>query len=252
MSVSKLRDSRDAREWQLRVELAAAFRLAVLNDWHEAVANHFSVALDEDGSRFSMNPRWMHFARIRASDLLMLDSRDSATMQLADAPDPSAWWIHGRMHALVPHARCVLHVHPPYATALAALADPRILPVDQNTARYFRRVAIDLDYGGIADHAAEGERLARALGDKKCMILGNHGVIVVAPTVAAAFDDLYYLERSCRTLMLAYASGRALAILPDETAEATARGWEAYGAACHAHFAEARRVLDARGEDYAD
>ena len=252
MSLTTLRVSRDPQEWLLRVELAAAFRLAVANDWHEAVANHFSVAIDEDGGRFLMNPRWMHFARIRASDLLALDTHDPATMRQPNAPDPSAWWIHSRLHALAPQARCVLHVHPPYATALASLADPQILPIDQNTARYFRRVAIDLEYGGIADHAGEGERLAHALGDKKCMILGNHGVIVVAPTVAAAFDDLYYLERSCRTLMLAYAAGRPLAVLPDAVAEATARGWEAYDKACHAHFAEARRLLDARGEDYAD
>ncbi len=252
MSVTTLRPTRDAHEWQLRVELAAAFRLAVLNDWHEAVANHFSLATDDTGSRFLMNPRWMHFARIRASDLLALDTHDPATMERPDAPDPSAWWIHGRLHALVPQARCVLHVHSPYATALAALADPRILPVDQTTARYFQRVAIDLDYGGIADHAAEGERLARIIGDKRRMILGNHGVIVVAPNVAEAFDDLYYLERACRTLILAYSSGRELAVLPDDVAEATARGWEAYTEAGHVHFAEMRRLLDARGEDYAD
>lgn len=252
MSVTTLRPARDAHEWALRVELAAAFRLAALHDWHEAVANHFSLAIDETGSRFLMNPRWMHFSRIRASDLLALDAGDPDTMQRPDAPDPSAWWIHGRLHALVPQARCVLHVHSPYATALASLADPRILPIDQNTARYFRRIAIDLEYGGIADHAAEGERLARVIGANRRMIMGNHGVIVVAPTVAEAFDDLYYLERACRTLMLAYASGRPLSVLSDEVAEATARGWEAYTEASHAHFAEARRLLDARGETYAD
>ncbi len=244
--------ARATPEWELRVALAAAFRLAVQNDWHEAVANHFSVAVDESGGRFLMNPRWRHFGRIRASDLLLLDAADGGTMQQADAPDPSAWCIHGRIHALLPQARCVLHLHPPYATALAALADPRLLPIDQNTARYFRRVAIDRDYGGIADHAAEGERLARALGEQRRMLLGNHGVIVVAPTVAAAFDDLYYLERACRTLMLAYASGRELAVLSDAMAEATARGWEDYADAADAHFAEARRMLDARNEDYAD
>lgn len=252
MSVTTLRPARDAHEWQLRVELAAAFRLAVLNDWHEAVANHFSLAVDDTGSRFLMNPRWMHFARIRASDLLALDANDPETMQRSDAPDPSAWWIHGRLHALVPQARCVLHVHSPYATAVASLADPGIPPIDQTTARYFRRVAFDLEYGGIADHAAEGERLARVIGENRSMILGNHGVLVVAPTVAEAFDDLYYLERACRTLILAYSSGRPLSVLSDDVAEATARGWEAYSEAAHAHFAEARRLLDARGESYAD
>lgn len=251
MSLAAPRAIGDDQESRLRVDLAAALRLAVLHEWHEAVANHFSVAMSADGGRFLMNPRWMHFARIRASDLLLLDAHDPAAMQRADAPDPSAWCIHGRIHALLPHARCVLHVHPPYATALAALADPQILPVDQNTARFFRRVAIDLEYSGIADQVAEGTRLARMLGERRRLMLGNHGVIVVAATVAEAYDDLYYLERACRTLMLAYGAGRPLAVLPDAVAEATARGWEAYADAAHAHFAEARRLLDARGEDYA-
>ena len=252
MSVRTLRAIVEPSEWRLRVDLAATFRLAVDNDWHEAVANHFSVALDEQGGRFLMNPRWMHFARVRASDLLLLDANDPDTLLRDDAPDPSAWFIHGSMHALLPRARCILHVHPPYGTALASLADPEILPIDQNTARYFGRVVIDQEYGGIADHAAEGERLARLLGDKRCMILGNHGVVVVGATVAAAFDELYYFERSCRTLMLAYASGRPLSVLSDAVAEATARGWEAYGDAAAAHFAQACLLLDARGADYAE
>ncbi len=252
MSVTTFRPVRDSREWQLRTELAAAFRLSVLNGWHEAVANHFSVATDEEGSRFLINPRWMHFSRIRASDLLHLDSHDKTMLERPEAPDPSAWFIHSRIHALLPQARCILHLHPPYGTALATLANPEILPIDQNTARYFRRVAIDREYGGIADHQAEGERLARALGDKQRLIMGNHGILVVAPTVAEAFDDFYYLERACRTLMLAYGSGQKLAVLPDEVAEATARGWEAYGDAAALHFAEVRRLLDRSGENYAD
>ena len=71
-------------------------------------------------------------------------------------------------------------MHPPYATALAALADPRLKPIDQNTALFFNRIAIDRGYGGIADQLEEGERLARVLGDQHSMIMGNHGVLVTA------------------------------------------------------------------------
>lgn len=236
---------------QLRIDLAAAFRLAVEHGWHEAVANHFSLAVSADGRRFLMNPRWRHFSRIRASDLLLLDADDPQTMHRPDAPDPSAWCIHGRLHALVPHARCVLHVHPPYATALASLADPTIKPIDQNTARYFRRVAIDLGFGGIADQMEEGERLAAQLGPFRRMMMGNHGVLVVADSVAEAFDDLYYLERACRTLVLAYSTGQWLNIMPPDLAERTARGWEEYGAAAFAHFSELKHLLDAKDPSYA-
>ena len=252
MSVTNLFSETRTDERRLRVELAAVFRLAVLNDWHEAIANHFSVATDASGRQFLMNPKWMHFSRIRASDLLQLDANEPGVLDRPDAPDRTAWCIHGRIHAMLPQARRILHVHPAYSTALAALADPTILPVDQTSARYFNRVAIDLQYGGVADNEAEGERLARALGDRRRLLMGNHGVLVVAPTVAEAFDDLYYLERACKTLMLAYATGRQISVLSDAVAEATARAWDNYGDAAVRHFAEARLLLDARGEDYAD
>lgn len=240
-----------ADEWQKRVDLAAAFRLAVENGWHEAVANHFSLAVSDDGKQFLMNPRWRHFSRIRASELLLLDADDESTMSRPDAPDPSAWCIHGRLHALVPHARCILHVHPIHATTLATLADPQILPIDQNTARFFDRVAIDLHFGGIADEQEEGERIAAALGDKRRMLMGNHGVLIVAETVAEAYDDLYYFERACQTMVLAYATGRPLNVMPRELAERTARDWEEYTESALAHFAEMKRVLDAKDPSYA-
>src|SRR5208283_5006291 len=196
--------------WQRRVDLAAAFRLAADMGWHESVGNHFSLAVSADGTKFLLNPRWKHYSLITASDLLLLDSEDADTMQRPDAPDPSAWCIHGRIHAAVPTARCVLHVHPPYATALAALADPDLKPIDQCTARFFNRIAIDRAFGGIADARAEGDRLVRVLGTKRHMLMGNHGVLVTARTVAEAFEDLYFLERASRTLVLAYSTGQKL------------------------------------------
>jgi ribulose-5-phosphate 4-epimerase/fuculose-1-phosphate aldolase len=238
-------------EWQLRVDLAAAFRLAVEFNWHEAVANHFSLAVSPDGKKFLMNPRWRHFSRIRASDLLLLDAEDDTTMAAADAPDPSAWCIHGRIHRALPQARCILHLHSPYATAMSVLADPEIKPVDQTTARYFNRVAYDMNYGGIADSLAEGDRLAAALGNHGTMMMGQHGVLVVGETVADAFDRLYYFERACQTLVLAYSTGQPLSVMPGDLAEATARGWEDYPGQGQAHFSELKLGLDAKDPSYA-
>ena len=239
-------------EWQLRVDLAAAFRLAVMNDWHEAVANHLSLAVSADGKRFLMNPRWKHFSRIRASDLLLLDSSDPDTMNRPDAPDLTAWSIHGRMHAAVPQARCIIHLHPPYATALASLADPEILPIDQNTARFYNRVAVDTDYGGMANTDAEGDRLGSLLGNKQIMMMGNHGVLVCAATVAEAFDLTYYLERACRNLILSYSSGRKLKVMSPAVAEKTAQEWEADRDQFQSHFAEMKAILDEKDPSYAE
>ena len=239
-------------EWRGRVDLAAAFRLAAEQDWHESVANHFSLAVSGDGKRFLMNPRWKHFARIRARDLLLLDADDTATMQRPDAPDPSAWCIHGAIHAALPHARCVLHVHSPYATAIACLDDPTVPPIDQNCARFYNRVAIDRHYGGVADTVEEGRRLASVLGARRVLIMANHGVLVAAPTVADAYDELYYFERSCKTLVLAYSTGRPLNVMPDELAERTAKDWEEYPSYASAHFAEMKALLDAKDASYSD
>ena len=238
-------------ERQLRIDLAAACRLASRLDWQEAVANHFSVTTSDDGRYFLLNPLWRHFSRIRASDFLLLDAHaDSAHNALL--VDPTAWAIHGTMHAQLRRARCLLHVHPPYATAWSCLADPQIRPIDQTSARFYNRVAIDTHYGGLADNAAEGLRLTRALGEHNVLMMGNHGVLVVGDTVAETFDALYHLERACRTLLLAHSSGQPLRVLSDEIAERTAQGWNDGGAQASAHFAQQKAILDAEDGSYAE
>ncbi len=104
-----------------RVNLAAVFRMAARLDMHESVANHFSYVVSEDGSQFLVNPIGRHFSNIRASELLLLDANDDSTMKKPNAPDPTAWAIHGSMHRNVPQARCILHLHPKYATVLASI-----------------------------------------------------------------------------------------------------------------------------------
>ena len=237
-------------EAQLRIDLAAAFRLAVKHDWHEGVANHFSAAVSPDGKQFLMNPRWMHFLHIKASDLLLLDADNEGAMQADNAPDPSAWSIHSAIHRLVPHARVALHLHPPYATALACLADPTIKPIEQVTARFYNRLAIDLAFGGMANEASEGERIAATIGNHSAVMMGNHGVTTCAPTVAEAYDQMYHLERAARTMVLAYSTEQKLSIMAPELAEKTAQEWDEYKGAQFAHFEEMKRILDREEPDY--
>lgn len=239
-------------EWQMRVDLAAAFRLAAEMNWHEAVANHFSLAVSPDGKKFLMNPKWMHFSRIRASDLLLLDADDPSVMSGPNAPDETAWCIHGAMHQGAPQARCVLHLHPAYSTAIASLADPEIKAIDQNTARFFNRVAYDMGFEGMANSLEEGRRLSGVMGNHTTMMMGNHGVLVTGASVAEAFDRMYYLERACQTLVLAYSTGQKLNVLPAKVAEQTARDWEMYSDSAYSHFDEMKKVLDAKDPTYAE
>ena len=241
----------DQGERRARIDLAAAFRLTARFGWHEAVANHFSLALDPAGRQILINPRWRHFARIKASDLLLLDVADEGVMRRPDAPDPTAWCIHGALHRLRPEVACVLHTHMPYATALTSLEDSRLLPIDQNSARFFGRIAHDECYGGFALAAEEGRRIAEALGDRPILFLKNHGVIVTGRSVAEAFDELYYLEMACRQLVTAYSTGRPLRLISDNLAAEVAGEWADYAGFADAHFAELKAILDTEDPGYA-
>lgn len=226
-----------------RVALACAFRWTARLDMHESVANHFSLAVNDAGTKFLMNPRGRHFSRIKASELLLLDADDDAAMERPDAPDPTAWALHGSIHRRVPHARCILHVHSRYAAVLACLADPRLPPIDINAMRFWQRVSIDDGFDGMALDD-EAERIAELVGDRPIVLMRNHGVMAVGETVARTFDDLYYFERACSTYIAALQTGQELRIVPDEVAAKTAQQWRDYPDLSENHFRELQAILD--------
>jgi ribulose-5-phosphate 4-epimerase/fuculose-1-phosphate aldolase len=236
---------------QNRIDLAAAFRLAVRHNYHEGVANHFSLATNDDGSQFLINPNQRHFSLIKASDLIVVDANNPETMSHPDAPDPTAWGLHGAVHRHCPHARCVLHTHSKFSTVLATLKDPRLPAIDQNTAQFHNRVVLDTDYDGMA-FEDEGERCASMLKDhnKKVMIMGNHGVMILGSSVADAFNRLFYFERSAETYIRALQTGKEINYLSEKVAEKTALQWELYQDSVEQHFEELKRILDRDHSDY--
>ena len=236
---------------QARVDLAAAFRWAVRLNYHEGVANHFSVAVSEQGSQFLINPNQQHFSLITASDLLLLDVNDPDTMRQANAPDATAWGLHAAIHRHCPHAKCVLHVHSMFSTVLACLQNPELPPIDQNTAQFYQRYVVDADFDGMA-FTDEGERCATMLGDphKKVMIMGNHGLLVLGSSVADAFNRLFYFERSAETYIRALQTGLPLKVLSHEVAEKTAQQWESYDDTADRHFNDLKIILDKQEPDY--
>ena len=238
--------------WDERTDLAAAFRWTARLNMHEAVANHFSLAVNEDGTQFLMNPNQRHFSRIRASELLMLDANDPSTLDQPNAPDPTAWGLHSPIHRSCPHARCVMHVHSIYATVLACLADSNLPPIDQNTAMFYQRYVIDDQFGGLA-FEEEGKRCAKMLDDpkKKVMIMGNHGVLVIGDSVADTFNRLFYFERAAETYIQALQTGRELRVLSDQIAEKTAQEIDDYPAQANCHFSELKTILNHENSDYA-
>jgi len=238
-----------AADQAARMHLAAAFRLAVRMDLHEGVCNHFTLMLP-DGKRFLLNAYGLHWSEVTASNLLALD----AAGQILEGEgefEKTAFYIHSRIHLANPKAVCVLHTHMPHATALTLLENGRLEMVEQNALRFHDDIAYDDTYNGLVVDNAEGDRLARVMGTKRVLFLANHGVIVVGPSVAEAFDSLYYLERACRLQVLARATGMPFRKVRGEVVRETYRMIAAdtpkYAGA---HFEALKRILDREEPDY--
>src|SRR5687767_12671190 len=236
-----------AVERAMRVDLAAAFRLAVRLDLHEGVCNHFSVMLP-DGKRFLLNRYGLHWSEVTAGNLLALDAEGNVVAGDGEY-EKTAFYIHGRIHVGNPRATCVLHTHMPYATALTLLEGGRLEMVEQNALRFHDDIAYDDIYNGLVVDTAEGDRLARAMGSKRVMFLANHGVIVVGPSVAEAFDLMYYLERACRLQVLARSvvtnsGGKLRAVRPDVIQSAYKLMLADAPKYAAAHFEALKRILD--------
>lgn len=235
-------------EWNLRVDLAAVFHLAVINNLHEAIANHFSVVLP-DSEHFLVNPLGLHFSEITASNLIVCDFAGKV-VRGKGKPSPSAHHIHAPIHQLVPRARVILHTHQPYATALTMTANGRLEWALQTACRFYGRVAYDDAYDGIALSDSIGEGLVKALGEAEIMFMRNHGVMTVAPTIAQAFDDLYFIERVAQTQILAMSSGQKLSLLSPEIIKKVAAQthYERFELDyIGLHFAAQKRLLEATG-----
>jgi ribulose-5-phosphate 4-epimerase/fuculose-1-phosphate aldolase len=205
-----------------RRDLAAAFRGAAAFGGQAGVCSHFSLRVSEDPLLFLLNPWGMYFSEARASGLMLVDEHGTDRHAGADGGF-AAFNIHSQIHAMHPHARCILHTHMPYATAIAMLEGGRLEPSSQEALRFHGDIAYDDSYDGLAHDAAEGARIARAMGDKHVLFLAHHGVIVVGPTVAQAFDHLYYLERAAQLQWLAMSTNRPMRRVPEAVAAKTVK-----------------------------
>jgi ribulose-5-phosphate 4-epimerase/fuculose-1-phosphate aldolase len=244
-----MQELKETVERGMRVDLAAAFRLAVRLDLHEGVCNHFSAMLP-DGRRFLLNRYGLHWSEVTAGNLLALDAAGNV-LEGEGEFEKTAFHIHSRIHLASPRATCVLHTHMPYATALTLLEGGRLEMVEQNALRFHDDIAYDDTYNGLVVDDAEGDRLARALGGKRVLFLANHGVIVVGPSVAEAFDALYYLERACRLQVLARSMGGKLKRVRPEVVETACRMMLADAPKyAGAHFGALKRILEREEPGY--
>jgi ribulose-5-phosphate 4-epimerase/fuculose-1-phosphate aldolase len=242
-------------EQRARVDLAACYRLAERFGLNEGIDNHLTLLVPGYTDRFFLPPFGMHWSEVRASDFLVVEFSGRVVSGDGSVED-TALYIHGPAHRLSPQGRCVLHTHMPYATALCMLENPRLEMAVQTALGFYEDVAYDPIYNGLALDVAEGERLARALGSKSVLMMGNHGVLVVGNSVPQAFERLYFLERAAQAQVLALSTGRPLRLIPEPVVKMTVAQFSTCGMVggrdrADLHFDALKRVLDRSHSDYA-
>jgi ribulose-5-phosphate 4-epimerase/fuculose-1-phosphate aldolase len=231
------------QELQARVDLVAALRWANRLGYGEGICNHFSLEVPGRPGHFLINPQGFHWSELTPGDLVVVD----ATGRKVDGRhrvEPTAFFIHGAMHRSKPSAKCVMHTHMPYATALTVVHGGRLEWASQNSLKFFGRVAYDDNYNGLALDDAEGERMCAQAKEADVLFLANHGIIVCGPSVALAFDDLYYLERACMLQVLAMGTGKPLRMVPERIAGLTANQMAEDSEQSELHFEALKRLLD--------
>ncbi len=233
----------NALQIEARLDLAAALRWASRFGLGEGICNHFSLEVPGRKGHFLINPQGLHWSEVTPADLVVVDVHGRKVAG-KHSVEPTAFFIHGAAHRGKPDAKCVLHTHMPFATTLTVIHGGRLEWASQTSLKFHGRVAYDDNYNGLALDEAEGERLCAGLAGAEILFLANHGVIVTGPTVAAAFDDLYYLERACMLQVLGQGTGKALKIVPEKIAGLTARQMAGESQQAGLHLKALRRILD--------
>jgi ribulose-5-phosphate 4-epimerase/fuculose-1-phosphate aldolase len=239
----------DAREWEMRCDLAAAFRLSMRMGLNVGLGNHFSLMLPDSTDRFLVNARGLLFQEITASNLLVVDF-DGNVISGGREVRAVTYHIHAPIHRANAAAKCVVHLHPPNLTALSIIEDGRLALAHHDNLIVNDRIAYDDAATGPTSNLEEGYRLAAALGDKTTLVMANHGVLSVGPTVHDAFHELIVAENACGYQLKALATGLKLRQQPDHLRWNHRGVWNDRVDA--RLFLDAwRRILDREEPDYA-
>jgi ribulose-5-phosphate 4-epimerase/fuculose-1-phosphate aldolase len=255
VSPAKLQDA-SAAEAQARIDLAAAHRIAVRHGFHEGIFNHLTFVVPGRSDRYYQIPFGMHWSEVRASSFMEVGIDDGKVKRGEGDVERSCYCIHAPIHKACAQAKAVFHTHMPYASALTRLEDPRIKEIGQTEAGMIGQIAYDDEYTGPAIEPAEGQRLAKVIGDKPILFMANHGITTMGESIADAYDRLYYVERAAQVQIYAMWTGQRLKQLPAAVVETTKRTIGGAGlyegpSPQQRHFNALKRILDREEPDYA-
>ena len=210
----------DEAEWKLRVDLAACYRLVALYGWDDLIFTHISARVPGPEHHFLINPYGMTFDEITASSLVKIDHDARKVLESPYEINPAGFTIHSAIHAARDDAKCVLHTHSVNGVAVSAQKGG-VLPLSQQSTFVLSSLGYH-DYEGVALNADEKPRLVRDLGDKSFLMLRNHGILTVGPTVADAFLLMYLFEATCMIQVRAQAGGGELIAIEPKVLEGSA------------------------------
>jgi ribulose-5-phosphate 4-epimerase/fuculose-1-phosphate aldolase len=236
---------------QARIDLAACFRMAARLGMQEGICNHFSAMVPDRDDLFLVNPYGLAFAEVTASSLLVCDFEGNVVDGDGE-PEATAFYIHAQIHKHLPRARAAFHTHMPNATALSMTEGQPLIWAGQTALKFYGRTAVDENYNGLALDHREGERIARATGDADIVFMKHHGVMVLGPTIAEAWDDLYYLERAAEVQLKAMSTGRkVLPVDPGIAAKCVAQMRQGDAESGRLHLESIKRQLLRSEPDFA-
>ena len=211
-------------ERQLRIELAACYRLVALFGWDDLIFTHISVRLPGPEHHFLINPYGMMFDEITASSLVKVDLAGNKVENSPYEVNPAGFTIHSAIHAARDDAQCVLHVHSVNGVAVSA-QEAGMKPLSQHSIFVLASLAYH-DYEGVALEADEKPRLVRDLGDKRFLMLRNHGLLTVGRSVPEAFVAMYFFETSCMIQVRAMAGGDPLRHIGQSIVDGAPAQWK--------------------------
>ena len=239
-------------EAELRVQLAAAYRLVEHFGWNESIYGHLTVRLPGPERHFLINPYGLRYGEVTASNLVRITLEGEIVGRTERSVNAAGYAIHGAIHAGAPEAHCVMHTHSPAGMAVAAL-ECGLLPISLDATLFHGTLGYH-EYEGAIVSEGEKARLVAALGRNRALILRNHGLVTVGRTIPEAFLYLHRLETACRTQVDALAMNGALSLVPDEIAQKSAAEIDAFslhvGDIGTLEFQAYMRMLDQMGAGY--
>ncbi len=247
----------DPKEWELRVQLAAAYRIIDHLGWSEIIWTHTTVRVPGPEHHFLINPYGLRFDEVRASNLVKVDMDGNIIGDQTQEINPAGFVIHSAIHMTRPDAQCIMHTHTTAGMAVAAL-ESGLLPISMYALGYYGQVAYH-DFEGPSLELDERERLAANLGEKHILILRTHGLLTCGQTVAQAFVRMYRLERACQVQLAAQSTGAPLIVPPPRICQLNAErsddflvaeGDKGYSRLPNPEFAALVRLMDAKDPSY--